>query len=137
MPPNEGNDDLTMADFSPGISGISGISGINPIVPGLGGSSFADATDSINTIAGSGNGLAPAARVDGPGGPSDFGAVLDQLTAVETRADNAAVALATGQLQNPHEFTQLAAQARLTTQLTAAIRNRALEAFNDVMRMQV
>ena len=44
---------------------------------------------------------------------------------------------ATGQLQDPHDYLIASTQAALTTELTVAVRNKALEAFNDIMRMPV
>ena len=79
---------------------------------------------------------------DGPTGPSgDFGSLLldgiDRLEAVQDRADGLAVQAATGSLDNIHDYTLAATEASVTTQLTVAVRNKALEAFNDIMRMPV
>lgn len=66
---------------------------------------------------------------------SSFGQILDRVAAAETDASVKGVQLATGQLKNVHEFTAAAAQARLAVQMTAAVRNRALDAFSEIMRM--
>lgn len=62
---------------------------------------------------------------------------LDHLNAVQGKADDLALQAATGQLQNPHDYLIASTQAALTTELTVAVRNKALEAFNDIMRMPV
>lgn len=43
---------------------------------------------------------------------------------------------ATGKLENVHDYTIAATQAKLATELTVAIRNKAVAAFNEIMRMQ-
>lgn len=62
---------------------------------------------------------------------------LDRLEAVQDRSDHLAVQAATGDLQNIHDYTLAATEASVTTQLTVAVRNRALEAFNEIMRMPI
>ena len=43
-----------------------------------------------------------------------------------------------GPHQDPGEEATIAAtQASLATELTVAVRNKAVEAFNDIMRMQI
>jgi len=66
--------------------------------------------------------------------------VSDALGAVNDahgRVDDLSVAAATGDLTAVHELTMATAEAQLLTQLTVEVRNRAVEAFNDIMRMQV
>jgi flagellar hook-basal body complex protein FliE len=71
---------------------------------------------------------------------SDFGAVLgqglEQLQQVQAKADNLAVQAAAGTLSDPAEYMIASTQASLATQLTVAVRNKALDAFNEIMRMQ-
>ncbi|HCB04010.1 MAG TPA: flagellar hook-basal body complex protein FliE [Nocardioides bacterium] len=99
-------------------------------------------------------GFAPyvAPRVDsastvgpqGPSGPSaagaDFGSLvldgIDRLEQVQQKSDTLAVKAATGDLQSIHDYTIAATQAAVTTQVTVAVRNKAVEAFTEIMRMQ-
>lgn len=78
----------------------------------------------------------------GPSGPgANFGELvvdgLERMEAVQDRSDKLAVQAATGDLASMHEYTIAATEAAVTTQLTVAVRNKALEAFNEIMRMQV
>jgi flagellar hook-basal body complex protein FliE len=71
----------------------------------------------------------------------DFGNLvldgLDRLDGVQRTADQLAVQAATGNLANLHDYTIAATEAQVTTQMTVAVRNKAVEAFNEIMRMQV
>ncbi len=62
---------------------------------------------------------------------------LDRLDGVQRTADQLSVQAATGELQNIHDYTIAATQAAVTTQVTVAVRNKAVEAFTEIMRMQV
>jgi len=88
----------------------------------------------------------PASTVgpQGPSGPSaagaDFGSLvldgIDRLEQVQQKSDTLAVKAATGDLQSIHDYTIAATQAAVTTQVTVAVRNKAVEAFTEIMRMQ-
>lgn len=70
---------------------------------------------------------------------SGFGQMLadsvDNLTKVQATADDLAVQAATGKLQDVHDYTIAAEQAALTTELVVTMRNKAVEAFSEIMRM--
>jgi flagellar hook-basal body complex protein FliE len=65
-----------------------------------------------------------------------LGNSLARVQGVQNRADDLAVQAATGTLEDVHEYMVAATEASLTTQLTVAIRNKAVDAFNEIMRMQ-
>jgi flagellar hook-basal body complex protein FliE len=65
-----------------------------------------------------------------------LGSNLQNLQNVQDKADGLAVQAATGSLTDVHEYMIAATEANLTTQLTVAVRNKALDAFNEIMRMQ-
>ncbi len=79
--------------------------------------------------------------VGGAGTGTDFGASLasamDQLGALHQNSDALATKVATGELKNPHEYLMAAQEASISTQAAVAVRNKALEAFNEIMRMQL
>ena len=72
---------------------------------------------------------------------ADFGDMLvqglDNLEAVQDKSDKLAVQAATGDLDDIHDYTLAATEASVTAQLTVAVRNRAMEAFNEIMRMPI
>lgn len=89
----------------------------------------------------------PLAALDGPQatapveGLGTFGQWFEQrLGQVNTQlqaADHGLQALATGQAQNLHQVMIDLEEARLSFQMLVQVRNRVLEAYQDVMRMQV
>jgi flagellar hook-basal body complex protein FliE len=62
---------------------------------------------------------------------------LDGLQGAQAKADRLAVGAATGDLTNVHDYMIAATEASLATQLTVAVRNKAVEAFNQIMNMGV
>jgi flagellar hook-basal body complex protein FliE len=80
-----------------------------------------------------------AAATDASG--ADFGQLLSQglqnLQGLHSQADSLAVQAATGDLTAMHDYTITATEASVATQLTTAVRNKALEAFQEIMRMSV
>ena len=107
------------------VSGIEAI-GFQPYVPP------ALSPDSVTATAGT-----PSTT----GAGSAFGDLLtdgiDRLEAIQDKSDKLAVQAATGDLNDIHDYTVAATEASVTAQLTVAVRNRALEAFNEIMRMPI
>jgi len=62
---------------------------------------------------------------------------IDRLQQVQATSDDLAVRAATGDLDAIHQYTIAAQEAAVTTQLTVAMRNKAIEAFTEIMRMPV
>lgn len=84
---------------------------------------------------------ATPAGAAGAAGSKSFGDVvvgaLDSLQALQSKADHLAVQAATGDLADVHDYMIAATEASLATEFTVAVRNRAVDAFNEIMRMQV
>jgi flagellar hook-basal body complex protein FliE len=85
---------------------------------------------------------APAGQAGQAGAASgDFGnVVVNALQGVQDTQNNAntmAVQAATGDLTDVHNYTIAATEASLQTELTVAVRDRAVQAFNQIMAMQV
>ena len=62
---------------------------------------------------------------------------IERLEGVQDRADHLAVQAATGNLDNIHDYPMAATEASVTTKLTGAVRNKAVEAFTEIMRMPI
>ena len=79
----------------------------------------------------------------GQAGPAsgDFGnTVTNALQGMQDSQDNAnslAVQAATGDLTDVHNYTIAATEASLQTEMTVAVRDRAVAAFNQIMAMQI
>ncbi len=97
---------------------------------------------SISAISGIGGLPAafPTARPAGAEG-AGFGQALAQglekLDELQKVSDTKAVEAVTGQLADVHDYTIAANEAAVATQLTVAVRNKAVEAFTEIMRMPV
>jgi flagellar hook-basal body complex protein FliE len=115
------------------MTGISGISGLLPLT-GTTGTTTTAPLSTETTAAQAGQ------SVQGPSGPQ-FGQLLANgiqgLEAMNDKTDTLAVKAATGDLGAIHDYTIAATEASVATQLTVAVRNKAVEAFNEIMRMQV
>jgi flagellar hook-basal body complex protein FliE len=84
---------------------------------------------------------AAAGTADTSAASGNFGNVvvnaLQGVQDTQDTANNLAVQAATGDLTDVHNYTIAATEASLQTQLTVAVRDRAVEAFNQIMAMQV
>lgn len=85
--------------------------------------------------------LAPTTGADPAKSAENFGnaltGALDNLDASQKATDELSRAAATGDLQSIEQLMVSSSETQLTTQLTVAVRNKAVEAFNDIMRMQL
>jgi len=79
----------------------------------------------------------PSTTARGDSFGDSVGKALDDLQASQSKADSLARDAATGRLKNIEEYLIAASDAQLSTQLTVAVRNKAVESFNEIMRMQI
>jgi flagellar hook-basal body complex protein FliE len=125
------------------INGIESIPGFAPIVaptlPTTASGTTSPMAGTVGAVGGASavNGVTGAAQTGG----ADFGQLLDRgienLQGLHDRADQLAVQAATGDLQAIHDYTIVATEAKVSTQLTTAVRNKALEAFQSIMHMAI
>jgi flagellar hook-basal body complex protein FliE len=60
---------------------------------------------------------------------------LEDLSSKHHAVDGLATKAATGQLPDVHDYVIAATEASLATELTVAVRNKAVEAFTSIMQM--
>ena len=78
---------------------------------------------------------APSAAARGADFAGAVGQNLSQLENLDRTAAGKAVKAATGDLTDIHDYVIAATQAQMATELTTTVRNKALDAFNEIMRM--
>ncbi|GAA1136031.1 flagellar hook-basal body complex protein FliE [Nesterenkonia lutea] len=96
----------------------------------------------------SGTGYVPAAaspglsgqpqRVEGPQGDfaATLGGAMDEVQSMQSTSRELGVKALTGDLTDMHEATLASSRASVALELVATVRNRGVEAFNEIMRMQ-
>jgi flagellar hook-basal body complex protein FliE len=99
------------------VSPISAFGGIQPIT-------------GVTTSGGAGGATGAASSIN-------FSEALSKVQDSLDQASELSQQLATGQLTDVHDFTVAANKAQLAVQLTVALRNQALGAFQEIMRMQI
>lgn len=95
--------------------------------PGLGGSEGVAGTEGVGS----------AGSVDGTGFKDMLGDKLGAAIRLEAQGAAAAQSLATGTAEDISAATIAVQKAAISMQLVGAVRNKAIEAYQDVMRMQV
>ena len=83
--------------------------------------------------------------LSGPSAPSatgnGFGQLLtnslEKLQGLHDTSDSLAVQAATGDLKDVHDYMIASTRSGVAAEMTVAVRNRAVEAFSEIMRMQV
>ncbi len=81
----------------------------------------------------------PAAKIKREGGESFqkvLESALDQMNEVNLKADQAIEKLATGEIQDVHQVMLAVEKANLTFTTMMQIRNKLIEAYNQVLQMR-
>ena len=60
---------------------------------------------------------------------------IQKLENLDLTAQNKAISAATGDLTDVHDYVIAATEAQTATELTTTLRNKALDSFNEIMRM--
>jgi flagellar hook-basal body complex protein FliE len=112
---------------------------ISPIagIAGFGGVPGAANVSALGGLAGV-TGASPTG-VTGDVSPASFLDVtksIDSLQALQANATALGVKAVTGDLDDVHDYTIASSQASVALELTVAMRNKAVEAFTEIMRMQ-
>lgn len=96
------------------ISGIEGISSAITLAPPTGPAKATDDTAFANSVTGA----------------------IDELRSLQSESDKLKVAAVTGDLDDIHSAMIASSRASVTLELVAAVRNKGVDAFNEIMRMQ-
>jgi flagellar hook-basal body complex protein FliE len=81
--------------------------------------------------------------VNAPGaaGGDAFSSILassfDQLASTQAKSDGLAAQAATGDLKDVHDYMIARNEASLATEMVVGIKNAAVSAFNEIMRMPI
>ena len=94
----------------------------------------------ITGLAGT-SGIAAPSSTPSVSGDGGFAAILtsqvDNLNAVQGNADSLALKAATGDLQDTHDYMIASSEARLATDTVVTLKNSAVQAFTEIMRMPI
>jgi flagellar hook-basal body complex protein FliE len=105
------------------VGGVFGVpSGIGAVTGAVGTTD----TQSTQSTTGTGDGFAAV-----------LAATFDQLQGAQKTSDQLAVQAATGDLRDVHDYMIASTEASLATEMVVTIKNKAVEAFNEIMRMPV
>ena len=89
----------------------------------------------VSGVAGATTGVPAAQNADG------FASILassfDALQGTQKTADTLATQAATGDLKDVHDYMIAAQEASLATETVVTIKNKAVEAFTEIMRMPI
>jgi flagellar hook-basal body complex protein FliE len=86
-------------------------------------------------------GTAPTSSTAPVSGDNGFADILagtvDRLNGVQAGADALATQAATGDLQDAHDYMIASTEAKLATETVVTLKNSAVSAFTEIMRMPV
>lgn len=72
-----------------------------------------------------------------PGFSDTVGKALESVSAAEHEADKLVQGMAAGENVGVHELMAATAKAQLSVEVLVQVRNKAVEAYQEIMRMQV
>lgn len=79
---------------------------------------------------------APTKATDDTAFANSVTGAIDELRSLQSESDNLKVAAVTGNLDDIHSAMIASSRAAVTLELVAAVRNKGVDAFNEIMRMQ-
>jgi flagellar hook-basal body complex protein FliE len=98
-------------------------------IPGIGAVQAAVPTSALPDVSATGS-------TDGSAFGSALAGAVNELQQLQSTSDTLAVQAVTGNLDDIHTAVIAATRAQVTLELAAAVRNKAVDAFNEIMRMQ-
>lgn len=108
--------DLSTIGSVPGVTGGSGVSGATALSSAAptGGTNSTSATSFAGELSGA----------------------VDNLQQLQSTSNSLAIQAVTGNLSDIHNAMIASTRAQVTLELVAAVRNKGVDAFNEIMRMQ-
>jgi flagellar hook-basal body complex protein FliE len=73
---------------------------------------------------------------DGSNFAASLTGAVDNVQQLQSTSKSLAVQAVTGDLSDIHKATLASSRAQVTLELVAAVRNKGVDAFNEIMRMQ-
>ena len=80
---------------------------------------------------------APAVSAADNGFADVLTGAIENVQGAQANADSLAVQAATGDLKDVHDYMIAAQEASLTTEMFVTLKNKAVEAFTEIMRMPI
>ncbi len=100
-------------------------------------SGFGGLGRAVQPVQGTGYGAVSAAGTASGGGfATALTGAVDNLQQLQSTSKELAVSAVTGNLDDIHAATLASSRAQITLELVAAVRNKGVDAFNEIMRMQ-
>ncbi|MBT2485049.1 MULTISPECIES: flagellar hook-basal body complex protein FliE [unclassified Microbacterium] len=80
--------------------------------------------------------ITPAKTTDDSAFANSITGAIDELRSLQSESDSLKIAAVTGDLDDIHSAMIASSRAAVTLELVAAVRNKGVDAFNEIMRMQ-
>ncbi|MDY1004494.1 flagellar hook-basal body complex protein FliE [Curtobacterium sp. CFBP9011] len=98
-------------------------------------------TNALTSVSGTSSeiGTSATSGTEGTGGSgfaASLGNAVDGLQQLQSDSKTLALKAVTGNLDDIHDATIASTRAQVTLELVAAVRNKGVDAFNEIMRMQ-
>jgi flagellar hook-basal body complex protein FliE len=95
------------------------------------------AIGAVQGVTGTGYLATPAvSSTSGAGFGASLASAVDNVQSLQATSNDLAIKAVTGDLTDIHQATLAATRAQVTLELVAAVRNKGVDAFNEIMRMQ-
>lgn len=117
------------------VGAISGASGINLAQLAQMYQQQVTAGPSATQASQSNSAVSMASQTRGADFASTINNGLNNVAQLDQTAQSKAIQAATGDLTDVHDYVIAATQAQVATELTTTVRNKALDSFNEIMRM--
>lgn len=116
------------------ISSLAGIAGVSGLT-GVSGTTGTTATTATTGLSGT-DAVSATNPTSATSFASELGGAVDNLQQLQSNSNTLAIQAVTGDLSDIHNATIASTRAQVTLELVAAVRNKGVDAFNEIMRMQ-